>query len=122
TTTVTPQTDLSITKTDSVTTAVPGQTTTYTVVVSNFGPSNVTGATVTDALPAGVTSMSWTCVGAGGGVCPAAGSGAISNSADLPVGATVTYSITVSIAAGATGSVVNSASVAAPLGVTDTNP
>ncbi len=120
-TTVTPQTDLTITKTDGTTTAVPGQSTTYTVVVANTGPSSVIGATVTDTIPAGITSMTWTCAGAGGGSCPPAGSGPISSAVDLPVGASVTFSVTTAISAGATGTLSNTASVAVPSGVTDTN-
>ena len=119
-TTVTPQTDLTITKTDGTATAVPGQSTTYTVVVTNTGPSSVTGASVTDIVPAGVTTMTWTCAGAGGGTCPAAGSGSISTSVDLPVGASVTFIITAAVGAGVTGTLTNTATVAAPLGVTDT--
>ena len=37
--TLTPQADLAITKTDGVTSAVPGTPDTYTIVVSNAGPS-----------------------------------------------------------------------------------
>ena len=120
-TTVTPQTDLTITKTDGAASAVPGQSTTYTVVVSNTGPSSVAGASVTDSVPAGVTSMSWTCAGAGGGTCPAAGSGSISSNVDLPVGASVTFTVTAVIGTGATGTLTNTATVSAPLGVTDMN-
>src|SRR5581483_9914437 len=42
--TLTPQADLAITKSDSATSVVPGGSTTYTIVVSNTGPSAVTGA------------------------------------------------------------------------------
>ncbi|MEO8264284.1 MAG: hypothetical protein ABI706_02115 [Ilumatobacteraceae bacterium] len=120
-TTVTPQTDLTVTKTDGTASAVPGQSTTYTVVVGNTGPSSVVGAAVTDSMPAGLTSMTWTCTGTGGGTCPAAGSGSISSSVDLPVGASVTFTVTAVIGAGVTGTLTNTASVSAPLGVTDTN-
>ena len=120
-TTVTPQTDLTVTKTDGTATAVPGQSTTYVVVVTNTGPSSVTGATVTDVMPAGVSSMTWTCTGSAGGVCPASGSGSINSTVDLPVGASVTFSVDVAIAAGTTGTLTNTAAVAVPLGVTDTN-
>src|SRR5581483_10125217 len=58
--TLTPQADLAITKDDGKTTAVPGTSDTYTIVVSNNGPSAVTGASVSDALPADVTSATWT--------------------------------------------------------------
>src|SRR5206468_2984940 len=54
--TLTPQSDLKITKTDGTTTAVPGTSTTYTIVVSNSGPSNAVGQQVSDPLPAGVTA------------------------------------------------------------------
>jgi len=46
------QADLSITKTDGVTTVTPGGTATYTITASNAGPSNATGATVADTFPA----------------------------------------------------------------------
>ncbi len=62
--------DLSITKTDGVTTAAPGGSVTYTIVASNAGPSNVTNATVADTFPASSTAT-WTCAGAGGGTCSA---------------------------------------------------
>jgi uncharacterized repeat protein (TIGR01451 family) len=49
--TLTPEADLQITKTDGVTTAVPGESVTYTVVARNLGPSAVTGATIADPFP-----------------------------------------------------------------------
>ncbi|HKI02664.1 MAG TPA: fibronectin type III domain-containing protein, partial [Thermoanaerobaculia bacterium] len=68
--------DLSITKTDGVTTATAGGSVTYTIVASNAGPSNATGSAVADTFPASLT-CTWTCAGAGGGTCTAAGSGNI---------------------------------------------
>ncbi len=112
--------DLAITKTDGVTTAVPGQSVTYTIVVSNAGPGDAVGATVTDALPAAISSATWTCV-ASGGSCTASGSGNISDTVNVPVGATLTYTVLATIAQSATGSLVNTATVTAPAGVTDTN-
>jgi uncharacterized repeat protein (TIGR01451 family) len=121
-TTVSPAADLSITKTDGQSTAVPGTPITYTIVASNAGPSNVTGATVADTLPGTITGATWTCVGAGGGTCATSGSGNISDTVDLPAGGTVTYTLTGTISASATGSLSNTATVAAPGGVTDPNP
>ena len=72
--TVGAQADLAITKTDGVTAATAGGSVTYTITASNAGPSNATGATVADTFPASLT-CTWTCVGAGGGTCTAAGSG-----------------------------------------------
>src|SRR4051794_36243792 len=110
--------DLAITKTDGVTTATPGGSVTYTITASNAGPSNATGSTVADTFPASLT-CTWTCVGAGGGPCPASGSGNINNTVNLPVGGSVTYTASCTISASATGSLSNTSTVAAPGGVTD---
>ena len=115
--------NLGITKTDGVATVTPGSTTTYTIVASNAGPDPVVGATVTDTFPAGISGATWTCVAAGGGSCPAAsGTGNISALVSLPSGGSVTFSVVATIAANATGTVANTATVAAPAGVTDPTP
>jgi uncharacterized repeat protein (TIGR01451 family) len=114
--------DLSITKTDGQATAVPGQPVTYTIVASNAGPTAVTSATVSDTVPAALVAPTWTCVGAGGGICSATGGGDINDIVDLPVGASVTYALTGTIHALATGSLGNTATVTAPASVTDPNP
>jgi uncharacterized repeat protein (TIGR01451 family) len=67
-------------------------------------------------------TCSWTCVGAGGGTCTASGSGSINNSVNLPSGGSVTYTASCTIAAGATGSLDNTATVAAPIGMIDPTP
>jgi uncharacterized repeat protein (TIGR01451 family) len=116
------QADLSITKTDGQSSAYPGQVVTYVIAASNAGPSNVTAATVADALPASITGATWTCAGSGGGTCTASGSGPINDSVNLPVGASVTYTLTGTISPSATGSVANTATVTVPGGVTDPVP
>jgi uncharacterized repeat protein (TIGR01451 family) len=69
--------DLSITKNDFSPTYTPGTTATYTLKVSNAGPSNVIGARVTDNLPLGVTLTGpWTCTATLGSSCSAASGGA----------------------------------------------
>ncbi len=115
-------TDLSITKTDGVATATPGGSVTYTITASNAGPNPVTGATVADTFPAILTGVTWTGVGAGGGTCTAAGSGNINDTVDLPVGASVTYTVSCAISSSATGTLANTATVSAPAGVTDSDP
>jgi len=118
--TLTPQADLAITKTDGATTAIPGKTTTYTIVVTNNGPSAVSNALVTDTLPASIGSASWTCVASAGSNCDAAnGAGNINATVDLAPGGTATFTLTATVAANATGTLTNTASVAAPTGVTD---
>ena len=121
--TLVPTADLSITKTDGVASVVPGTSTTYTIVVSNAGPSAVLSAPVADPLPAGVTSATWTCAASGGGSCGAAsGSGSIASNVSLPPGAAATYTLVATVASSATGALVNTATVAPPGGVTDPNP
>jgi len=119
--TLTPQADLAVTKTDGVTTATPGGSVTYTITASNSGPSSATGATVADAFPASLT-CTWTCVGAGGGTCTAAGSGNIGDTVNLPSGGSVTYTASCTVSASATGTLSNTATVTAPAGVTDPVP
>jgi uncharacterized repeat protein (TIGR01451 family) len=115
--------DLSITKDDGATTYTPGLDLTYTIVVRNIGTTPVTGAQVSDVLPTGITSASWTCGSAtGGGVCGAvSGTGAINTTANLPAGASVTYRLSMGVPSNYTGSLTNTATVTAPVGMTDTN-
>jgi uncharacterized repeat protein (TIGR01451 family) len=120
--TLTPQAELSISKTDGLTTASPGQAVTYTIVASNAGPSDAPGATVTDTVPAALTGATWTCVGAGGGTCTAAGAGSINDTVNLPAGGSVTYTLSAVIDPSASGTVSNTATVSAPGGVTDPTP
>ena len=69
-----------------------GMTVRYFVVVSNNGPLAANGTLVNDDFPAEVTGLTWTCSGTGGGTCTSAGSGdLVSESVDLPVGATVRF-------------------------------
>ena len=100
-------TDLSITKTDNVTTAVPGTTVTYTIVATNNGPSAAVGASISDTFPATLGAVAWTCVGP----CTPVGSGSLSDVVNLPVGGSVTYTVTATVAANATGALVNTATV-----------
>jgi uncharacterized repeat protein (TIGR01451 family) len=120
--TLSAQADLSITKSDGLTTAAPGEAITYTIVAANAGPSDAPGATVTDVVPAALTGATWTCVGAGGGTCTAAGAGNINDTVDLPVGGSVTYQLSAIINPSATGTLSNTATVAPPGGVTDPVP
>lgn len=53
--------DLAITKTDGVDTYTATNPITYTVVVTNNGPSNALGITITDAIPPQIASWTWVC-------------------------------------------------------------
>ena len=114
--------DLQITKTDNKTTAVPGTSNTYTIVVTNAGPSSVTGATVMDTFPASLFNETYTASATGGATgFTASGSGNINDTVTMPVGSTITYLVTGTISPNATGSLSNTATVTPPAGVTDPN-
>ncbi len=125
-------TDLEITKTDNLGgssvsatpgTAVPGQAITYTITVVNDGPSDVSGASVVDALPSWLTGATFTATPSGGASgFTASGSGSIDDTnLDLPVDSTITYTLQANIAPSATGTLTNTATVTPPTGVNDTN-
>ena len=112
-----PVTDLHITKTNGVDGVVAGRPTTYTITVTNaLGPSDASGATVTDTFPATLTGVTWTCTGTAGGACPTSGSGNINTPVTVPVGASVVFTATGTVDPAATGELVNSAQVLPPLG------
>src|SRR5204862_456621 len=112
-----------ITKTDGAATAIPGTSITYTIVVSNAGPSTATGASVVDTFPASLTGATYTAVQTGGATgFTASGSGNINDTVTLPVGSTITYTATATLSASATGTLSNAATVSAPAGVTDPTP
>src|SRR4029077_1188200 len=123
-TSVSGTTDLSITKDDGVTSVVPGTDTTYAIVASNAGPNPVSGASVTDSFPAAsFSSDTYTAVGAGGASgFTASGSGTIADTVTLPVGASITYTVTAHVNPSARGSLANTATVAMPAGLTDPVP
>jgi uncharacterized repeat protein (TIGR01451 family) len=117
---VTQVSDFAITKTDGVASAVPGESVTYTIVASNAGPSNGPSTQVADTFPAGLT-CTWTCAGAGGGTCTAAGAGNILDLTNLPAGGSVTYTAPCAISAAATGTLANTATVSS-IASTDPDP
>ena len=112
--------DLSISKTDNQTSVNAGATVSYSIVVSNAGPQAVSGATVTDTLPATLSSVSWTCAPAGS--CGAAsGTGNLNATVNLGVGGSATFTVSGVLASSARGTLVNTASVAVPNGYLDPN-
>ena len=127
--------DLSLTKTNTpginndvdqaTDTYLPGTNVTYTIVVRNTGPFGAENVTVSDPLPAGITTASWTCgAPTGGARCGAAsGSGALNDTgADLPPASSLTYTFTVAVPADFTGPLSNTATVVPPSAVNDLTP
>jgi uncharacterized repeat protein (TIGR01451 family) len=90
---LTPVTNLSVNKTASSNSLRVGDVLTYTVTVNNTGPSAAFGAVLSDTLPAGFNA-NWVCVVNGGGSCTASGSGNLSETLNLAVGASATFTIT----------------------------
>lgn len=117
--TLTPQADLSISKTNGSSSVVPGDSTTYTIVVQNNGPSAVRDAPVTDNFPVQFTSVSWMCTAMNGSCGAASGAGDINATVSLNPGGSATFIATATLSPDATGTVANSATVAAPSGVVD---
>ena len=112
--------DLSIAKNSNPNSYIPGQSLTYTIVVSNSGPSSVTGAQVQDSLPAPLSAFTWTCTAGSGGSCgTASGSGSINALVNLPNGASATFTVSGTVPAATTGALTNTATVTPPAGVTD---
>jgi uncharacterized repeat protein (TIGR01451 family)/CSLREA domain-containing protein len=102
-----PAADLSMTKTTTVTTFVPGQQVTWTLAIANAGPDAATTITVIDVLPAGATFVSATgddaiCTGTSTVICTIA---------TLAAGATT--SVALIVTANGNAPISNTASVAA---------
>ena len=120
TTTVTSEADLQVSKTDNITAALPGTEITYTIVVTNAGPSAVTNAPFSDPLTAGITSTTWDCEASTGSSCAAAsGTDDIATTLDLAVSGLVTFTVIASISPTATGTIANTASVDPPVNTND---
>jgi uncharacterized repeat protein (TIGR01451 family) len=120
--TITVKADLKVTVTDGKSTAVAGQQDTYTIVVTNPGPSNVTGGVVSDSFPNTFTGVTYTATQSGGATgFRATGSGNINDTVTMPSGSKITYKAKGTISSSATGSISNGATVSVPSGVTDPN-
>jgi uncharacterized repeat protein (TIGR01451 family) len=123
TSTITFQADLSVTVTDNKQGYTPGRNNVYKIVVVNFGPSNVTGASVTDNFPSVFTGVTFTATQMGGASgFTASGSGNIRDTVTMPVGSRISYTASGSISPSARGPLSNTATVTVPGGVTDPNP
>ena len=98
--------DLAITKADNPDPVTQGQTLTYALTVSNKGPSDATGVTVTDELPAEVAFVSAT---PSQGECTQANGSVTCDLGSLPIEGTAT--VTFDVRPTAPGTITNAASV-----------
>ncbi len=112
--------DLSMTKTDNASVAVPGTSLVYTIAVANAGPSDAIGVGVLDALPSTLSNASWKCVAAANSSCAAvSGSGDINQTVNLAANSSVVFTLSASLSSDANGNLLNTASLVLPAGVTD---
>lgn len=98
-------TDLSVSKTNNVASLDAGATTTYLIVIGNAGPASMDNAVLRDIANAELTLTAVACTAStGGATCPAAGVVTLANILGpgiaiptLPVGATLTFTVTATV-------------------------
>ena len=114
--------DLIVDKSVDSPTANPGETLTYTITVTNDGPSDEPGITFQDTVPASLNNISWSCsITSGTGSCgDDSGTGnTINTTLDLNNQAVATYIVTADIDSSASGSITNTATAIRNNDITD---
>ncbi|WP_317169958.1 Ig-like domain-containing protein [Pedobacter sp. SG918] len=121
---VTKQADLRIEKTGP-TAAIAGEQVSYTITVTNAGPSDVTAARIVDTFDANLLTPTWTVTTQGTATASvSSGSGNIDITGNLAANAADKIIITVTgrISPTLTASISNTATATPPAGVTDLTP
>ena len=95
-----------------------GQQINYTLTIGNTGTADALNAAITDAIPAGITNVSWTATADAGGTAAIIGTAsgntnALTFNANIPAGATNVIRVNVqgNVNSAATGNLVNTATV-----------
>ncbi len=98
---------------------LPGQALDYEIVVRNAGPSDISGVLVTDTVPALVEVSGWSCtpVAQCGTTSSGSGNNVQLSGVNLANGESIHISIRGRAQLGATGDIVNTATVTPPAGV-----
>jgi len=111
--TLTPQASLMINMTDGRSSVSPGEVVTYTIIVSNDGPSAVNTVNITDEFPKKLTDVTWFCRATPGSDCQAIGviNGDINTFANLLPGGSTTIMAHGTVKSSASGTLSNSASI-----------
>ncbi|TXI48158.1 MAG: DUF11 domain-containing protein, partial [Lysobacter sp.] len=117
--------NLSLTKIDTPDPVVVGNLLTYTLTVSNAGPSAIASSStfsIVESLPAGLTGCTFT-PSAGtltvGTIAPGATGTGTWTGATIPSGGSVTLTIACTVSAATAASITNTATVVPPTGTTD---
>lgn len=113
---LTPEFDLSITKTADDTTPDPGSNVTYTIDLTNAGPSTATGVVLTDDVPNGMTFVSGTLDGQDATL---SGDIVTFSSITLDDGEVQSATLIFTVGVDASGSITNTANVTADPGESD---
>ncbi len=115
--TLVPSASLSLSKSDNRTQVEAGDSTTYTIIVANNGPSSVNSITVNDVFPGALENISWQCKASPGSSCAAGGvqAGNINTQVNLRPGGNATFTANATVKASATGTINNSVSIASPV-------
>jgi uncharacterized repeat protein (TIGR01451 family) len=93
----------------------------YTITAQNIGTADAHNASVQDLLPANLLNASWTCNATGAATCTASGSGSLTDTVNIPQGASATYHLTAMVQAIPEFPVINTATIAAGNGEVDVN-
>ncbi|MEO1618291.1 MAG: SdrD B-like domain-containing protein [Planctomycetota bacterium] len=115
-TTLTPEFDVTLTKSADDTTPAPASNVTYTIALTNAGPSTATGVVLTDDVPAGMTFVSGTLEG---NAATLSGNTVTFPSITLDDDETVNATLVFTVGADASGTITNTATVAADAGEVD---
>lgn len=117
---LTPQADVQVSKTDGQDGVTPANNLiTYTVIVTNPGPSFAASVWVSDIMPASIVSVIWTCDALGGATCAGGSGNALSDTVQMPPNSRITYTGRGTLLASASGVLVNVARVTPLGGLTD---
>jgi gliding motility-associated-like protein/uncharacterized repeat protein (TIGR01451 family) len=101
-----PLTNLAVTKTDGQDTYIAGNVVTYTITVTNNGPSIANEVLIEDILPEGITVMQWT------GSNQTMGTGSLQQTIPvLAVGESITYTVDLTVPEDFEGDLVNTVTV-----------
>ena len=114
-------TDLAISKTDGVSVYQRSSNTTYTIVAKNNGPVDIKNATVSDPIPNGINSFTWTAVlhGTATNSAGSSGGGTIIDNVDLAVGDSIVYTVTAAVSGTKFGDLENTVTISTPNGTKD---
>ena len=118
------ETDLAVTQDNTIHSYTNGQLVTYTITVTNRGPSRVTGAPFSDAFPTALDNVTWSAnflANSSGNTTNGAAN--INTSLNLPVYASVVFTATGTLTSTAQCTLTNIATIAPPGSVleADTN-